>query len=365
MQDALNLAQKTEANLTKATIPLRRIDEESPLPIPSRRANPRGHVRRYWRCDSPGHVFRDCPIARAGKRGAVKSRGAELTERETPKKKDRRPVIPLQSKGQRRVGNKETEDCVGSETGINKESSAYRVSSNLSLILSGRINKVPCAMVVDTGAARTIVNSQVLDLTGALLRPSGYMCLRAVSGDKVPVRGVAELSFDLGDGQARAHPALVADIQERCILGLDFLVQQRCLLDLAAQTVIVDGHRIVSTDSDVLQAIPEEELSQEGTGPMQEFRGLEIAETLTAELEEPRLPKHLQKLNLGPLEPDQARKVRDLIIEFANLFAKDAADLGKIAETYHSIDVGDTHPIIQAPRRIPPGRLAEVDKLVT
>uniref|UniRef100_A0A146L9X3 Transposon Ty3-I Gag-Pol polyprotein n=1 Tax=Lygus hesperus TaxID=30085 RepID=A0A146L9X3_LYGHE len=76
------------------------------------------------------------------------------------------------------------------------------------------------------------------------------------------------------------------------------------------------------------------------------------------------LPNHETNLGLGEeLLPQQLNDVKQFIAEFADIFAKDATDLGQIEGCSHDIDVGTNHPIRQAPRCIPPARRGEVDKL--
>lgn len=80
----------------------------------------------------------------------------------------------------------------------------------------------------------------------------------------------------------------------------------------------------------------------------------ETTETLTSDQTE--LPTHLQpvwescKENLSA---SQASKVKNLLVNHSNVFAKDKDDLGRTDIAKHKINTGDTPPIKQAPRRLP------------
>ncbi|KAG9298681.1 hypothetical protein G9A89_012749 [Geosiphon pyriformis] len=53
------------------------------------------------------------------------------------------------------------------------------------------------------------------------------------------------------------------------------------------------------------------------------------------------LEKKLSQINMGPLESQQQRQLKQLIAEFADIFAKDNNDLGKTNIVQHQIHTGD------------------------
>ncbi len=61
------------------------------------------------------------------------------------------------------------------------------------------------------------------------------------------------------------------------------------------------------------------------------------------------------------LSTDQARQLRDLILEFADVFALDPHELGTTDLVTHVIDTSDCSPIKQPPRRIPFALREKVD----
>ncbi|KAG9284433.1 hypothetical protein G9A89_023690 [Geosiphon pyriformis] len=56
------------------------------------------------------------------------------------------------------------------------------------------------------------------------------------------------------------------------------------------------------------------------------------------------LEEKLSQINMGSLEPQQQRQLKQLIAEFADIFAKDNNDLGKTDIVQHQIHIGDAPP---------------------
>ena len=56
-------------------------------------------------------------------------------------------------------------------------------------------------------------------------------CLRAVTGERAPIHGKGEFQLTIGSLTMK-HPMWVADIQDKCILGLDFLERHDFLVNL-------------------------------------------------------------------------------------------------------------------------------------
>ena len=64
------------------------------------------------------------------------------------------------------------------------------------------------------------------------------------------------------------------------------------------------------------------------------------------------------------LTVEELQQLKDLIIEFSDVFALDSSELGTTDHVTHVIDTGDSSPIKQHPRRIPFALRAKVDQLV-
>ena len=94
-----------------------------------------------------------------------------------------------------------------------------------SLTVNGNIDGVICPMVVDTGANVTVVRPVVLNKS-TLSRLQGTMSLlKTATGDTANFAGKLWLRIKIG-GTKVSHETLVADISDKFILGLEFLMAQ-------------------------------------------------------------------------------------------------------------------------------------------
>ena len=82
---------------------------------------------------------------------------------------------------------------------------------------------------MDTGSNISIVRPDILkDVDRSLLQPV-HSYIQTVMGEQAPIHGKAQ--FQLGIGPLVVPQELwVADIQDQCILGLDFLYPNGCQL---------------------------------------------------------------------------------------------------------------------------------------
>uniref|UniRef100_A0A0A9X4Z0 RNA-directed DNA polymerase n=1 Tax=Lygus hesperus TaxID=30085 RepID=A0A0A9X4Z0_LYGHE len=246
------------------------------------------------------------------------------------------------------------------------ESPVLRASPYSSLLLCGIANGVRCNFVVDTGASRTIMNVSLIEKANIPLTAAGPAYIRSISGERIPVKGESLSLLDIGDGIPREQLVLVAGISEDCVLGLDFLASHRCLIDPAEQVVVIDGQKVGPPLWDASLALEDVVMPNERETPnFQVLTAFGSGETAD---EGYKSLKHIRQLTddaMANLPPEQGRVVGDLLNEFADVFARNNTDLGQIKGCFHSIDVGTSPPIRQAPRRLPPFRLGEVDNLVS
>ena len=64
-----------------------------------------------------------------------------------------------------------------------------------------------------------------------------------VTGEKPPIQGKGDFHVRIGTQEA-VHPMWVADIQDECILGLDFLELHGCTVDLGDNVLHISGEAI-------------------------------------------------------------------------------------------------------------------------
>ena len=100
------------------------------------------------------------------------------------------------------------------------------------------VQGVPTAGLVDTGSSVTLVRPDVLP-SGTPLQPTAVQ-LRTVTGQLAPMAGKGLLWLCVGGRRVR-HLVWVADVQDCCILGLDFLQNTGCVLDMGRGTLSFPG----------------------------------------------------------------------------------------------------------------------------
>jgi predicted aspartyl protease len=99
--------------------------------------------------------------------------------------------------------------------------------------VEGKLEGKTMNMIVDTGSNISIVAPQLLRNIGkdlSCVQPVPN-CLKSVTGEKLNLLGAVTLKFEIGNREI-LQSFYVADISESCILGLDFLQQQRCQLNI-------------------------------------------------------------------------------------------------------------------------------------
>ena len=99
--------------------------------------------------------------------------------------------------------------------------------------MEGKLEGKTMNMIVDTGSNISIVAPQLLRNIGkdlSCVQPVPN-CLKSVTGEKLNLLGAVTLKFEIGNREI-LQSFYVADISESCILGLDFLQQQRCQLNI-------------------------------------------------------------------------------------------------------------------------------------
>lgn len=98
-----------------------------------------------------------------------------------------------------------------------------------SLVIEGEIDGTPCKFTLDTGASRTVVSAKIVGRFIGSFR--GQIRLLTATGQHISVRGEKRVELKLGD-RIFWHRVIVADIVDDCILGLDFMRENNCEIDV-------------------------------------------------------------------------------------------------------------------------------------
>ena len=103
--------------------------------------------------------------------------------------------------------------------------------------VEGSVDGKPCRLTVDTGAEKTLVRP---DMLATMRLPDAPQRLCGVTGHCVQLKGPVEARIGVGSTVQRL-PVYVADLDEHCLLGLDYLTQSKACVDLGRKLVRVHG----------------------------------------------------------------------------------------------------------------------------
>ena len=130
---------------------------------------------------------------------------------------------------------------MGLRSARQSSSSPLQSPGPVTVYVSGRVNDSPCPLVVDTGSNRTVLRADVLSNQNLPQVPGG---LCDVTGRHTPLFGPVEVSLAIG-GYASRHTVYVSsELEERGILGLDYLQHHGCTLDLTGMVMTLGGTEI-------------------------------------------------------------------------------------------------------------------------
>lgn len=97
-----------------------------------------------------------------------------------------------------------------------------------SIRIAGTVNGKAVQFILDSGANRSLVRSDVLSSV-SLPEVSGG--LRDVTGRRTPLYGPAEVDIQIGGVSMQQPVYVAAELSDEAILGFDFLQENRCILD--------------------------------------------------------------------------------------------------------------------------------------
>ena len=90
---------------------------------------------------------------------------------------------------------------------------------------------------MDSGSNKTIVRSDAIE---ARQIPKAEFELCGVTGHRIPLQGPVDVELQVGAASVR-HSVYVADVEDPCILGLDFLTKYKCKINMSNLTMEIAG----------------------------------------------------------------------------------------------------------------------------
>ena len=121
-----------------------------------------------------------------------------------------------------------------------------RAGQESGIFIKGKVETMPIEWLVDTGCTITIVNTRLFDAIHPDEQPRlipYHGKLTSVDGSSVKVKGQALMNIQIGT-KLLQHTALVADVTNQGIIGLDFLQKHQMILDCARNKLTCDGQEV-------------------------------------------------------------------------------------------------------------------------
>ena len=128
-----------------------------------------------------------------------------------------------------------------------------RQSVGLNLTIPVEINDIPTDAIVDSAAQVTLISCNLL----AQIEIIGKVELRGIgnSCETIPADKIKGVLIKLGHKQC-SWPVYAADVTDPVLLGLDFLVKNKCKVDFVNNEIILPDEIIVATLKKELKATP-------------------------------------------------------------------------------------------------------------
>jgi predicted aspartyl protease len=148
--------------------------------------------------------------------------------------------------------NPDTQDQVVAndlESRFTTSTIAFRLSNNL-IVVEAAINGVRLSMILDTGAARTVVSRAAVQTLG--LKESTESCAGTGAGGDVSMSSADIESLSIGSVSQHGFTSMTMDMSEICeklgddidgIIGFDFLSQLRLTIDYPARQLVLEATR--------------------------------------------------------------------------------------------------------------------------
>ncbi|KAJ8936264.1 hypothetical protein NQ318_019750, partial [Aromia moschata] len=111
-----------------------------------------------------------------------------------------------------------------------------------SVFVDGLVDGKERLLLLDTGATRTIIRPDIVG-TEARITPTSWR-LRTATGDPATIRGETNVTIVIGNVSFE-HRALVAEIEDELILGMDIMNTKGFELDFKNNVLKINGEKIV------------------------------------------------------------------------------------------------------------------------
>ena len=125
----------------------------------------------------------------------------------------------------------------------------YALSTPSNVLIWGTVLKQPFKLLVDTGAAVTVISErffhEVLRVKYALTQKQLFDSIKTANGGTVPVAGTASFDVSIGESDYVCDAIVVPNLSYNVVLGRDFLHKHRALIDVGNERVTFSENNMV------------------------------------------------------------------------------------------------------------------------
>ena len=119
-------------------------------------------------------------------------------------------------------------------------------SVNSLLFANGNVGDMPMRMLVDSGAAISVVRNDVLSDSCRKKMTMAQKTAVGANGLPLKIMGQVAVKISLGTFQAIQTLAVVQDLTFECILGADFLSGNKAVMDFRTNTLHLGNHTTIT-----------------------------------------------------------------------------------------------------------------------
>ena len=385
-------------------------------------------VRKCFKCDSPDHLFKNCPSR--SNQGRYDGR-VQTNEQNN----DKRWGKGYESRNEGDKSNREE-----------KHSRNIQVIKESGLYVKASVEGMDASLLVDTGATVSVISKVVFETLSLTCKYPLHVVqdeLLAANGSPLEVIGRTRMGIAIGQSKLE-QDFIVANVNVDGILGIDFLSKHKCVIDIERLVisvlgtehklrlegmstsykislvnrismppraeVIVKGKICASDDGRLPSRIgmiePIESFARSNAGivaktlvrsqeivPVRILNPLSETQTIhpgtiigtlspiekvvssSFDIDEVSckkschdIPSHIKDLYekcTSDLGIEDKQKAKALLLRYAHLFSTSDEDVGRTDLVKHKINTGDKDPIKQAPRRLPVHMQGEVEEHIT